>query len=68
MARPIRILYVDDEADICSIVQFALEDEPDFEVAVCASAQEALDGVDELPPNLALLDVMMPGMDGPEAL
>lgn len=68
MPTTLKIMYVDDEADIRTIVQFALEDEEDFELKVCASGQEALDTVADYRPDLVLLDVMMPGMDGPTTL
>ncbi|MEI6414129.1 MAG: response regulator [Pseudomonadota bacterium] len=65
MNEVLKILYVDDEPDIRSIVEFALEDEEDFELKICASGQEALNIVGVYQPDLVLLDVMMPGMDGP---
>lgn len=68
MAQPLRVLYVDDEADIRNIVEFALEDEADIGIRICASGQEALEMVDEMQPDLVLLDVMMPAMDGPTTL
>ncbi len=68
MTETLKIMYVDDEADIRTIVEFALEDEEDFELKLCASGQEALDNVDSYRPDLVLLDVMMPGMDGPTTL
>lgn len=68
MPDTLRVLYVDDEADIRAIVEFALEDEDDFEIAVCASGPEALARVADYRPDLILLDVMMPGMDGPGTL
>lgn len=57
-----RILVVDDEKDICDILQFNLENEG-YTVDVAYSAEEALD---ILTPNhqLILLDVMMGGMSG----
>jgi CheY-like chemotaxis protein len=63
-----RILYVDDEEDIREVVEFALEDESDLDIALCASGEEALERVARERPDLLLLDVMMPGMDGPEVL
>ena len=42
MAQELRIFYVDDEPDIRTIVEFALEDEEDFHLALCASGQEAI--------------------------
>lgn len=61
----IRILYVDDEADIREVAQLSLELDPDLEVRSCASGAEGLELAAAWRPNLILLDVMMPGMDGP---
>ena len=63
-----RILYVDDEADIREVAQMSIELDPDLEVRACASGPEALTEVDGWRPDLILLDVMMPGMDGREVL
>jgi len=60
-------MYVEDEADIREVAEFALEDEG-FELLFCAGGQEALAQVAEFAPDLILLDVMMPGMDGPSTL
>lgn len=68
MTDPLRILYVDDEDDIREVVEFALEDEPDLQVKLCRSGPEALARLREERPDLILLDVMMPGMDGPAVL
>jgi CheY-like chemotaxis protein len=68
MAITSKIMYVDDEEDIRTVVEFALEDEEDFELKFCSSGQEALDAVDEYRPDLILLDVMMPAMDGPTTM
>src|SRR5437899_234340 len=63
---PSKILYVDDEDDIREIAQISLELNPDFEVRPCSSGAQALDEAAGWPPDLILLDVMMPEMDGPE--
>ncbi len=63
-----RLLYVDDEADIREIVEFALEDEPDLEVRFATSGPEAIRLHASFQPDLILLDVMMPGLDGPGTL
>jgi CheY-like chemotaxis protein len=63
-----RILYVDDDDDIREIAQMSLELEPGFEVRACASGREALAEAAAWRPDLILLDVMMPEMDGPETL
>jgi CheY-like chemotaxis protein len=60
-----RILYVDDEADIREIAQMSIELDSGLEVRTCASGPEALTEAAEWRPDLILLDVMMPGMDGP---
>lgn len=62
-----KIMYVEDEEDIREVAEFALEDEG-FELLFCAGGQEALDQVLAFAPDLILLDVMMPGMDGPSTL
>ncbi|TIR46392.1 MAG: response regulator, partial [Mesorhizobium sp.] len=65
---PARILYVDDEDDIREIAQMSLELEPEFEVRSSASGIAALTDAADWRPDLILLDVMMPDMDGPETL
>lgn len=68
MTETVCILYVDDDADIRSIVEFALEGEEGLTLELCASGQEAVAKAPTLCPDLILLDVMMPGMDGPTTL
>lgn len=63
-----RILYVDDEEDLREIAAMSLQLEPDFEVRTAASGNEALEQARQWQPQLILLDVMMPGMDGPATL
>lgn len=63
-----RILYVEDEADIRAVAQLALEAVGGFKVKTCASGEEALREAEAFAPDLLLLDVMMPGMDGPTTL
>lgn len=69
MAGPvIRILYVDDEPDLLEIALLALSLDPDLEVRTAASGVEAIATLADWLPDLVLLDVMMPGMDGPATL
>lgn len=68
MSEPLKILYVDDENDIREIAGMALELDSDIELRTSASGADALSIVQEWLPDLILLDVMMPGMDGPETL
>lgn len=60
-----RILYVEDEPDIQAVARLALEAVGEFTVKICSSGAEALEKVPEFSPDLILLDVMMPEMDGP---
>lgn len=68
MSELTRILYVEDEPDIQAVAQIALESVGGFTVKTCSSGEEALDNAVEFNPDLILLDVMMPGMDGPSTL
>ncbi|KPJ92802.1 MAG: chemotaxis protein CheY [Gammaproteobacteria bacterium SG8_11] len=63
----VRVLYVEDEDDIRAVAEIALDGEG-FELLPCASGQEALEKAVEFTPDVILLDVMMPGMDGPTTL
>ncbi len=62
------ILYAEDEEDIRAIAQIALEDIGLFSVRYCANGREAIDALKDYTPDLILLDVMMPEMDGPTTL
>lgn len=64
----LRLLYVDDDPDLRDLAQFALEMDPDIQVATAASGADALSVCDAAVPDAILLDVMMPGMDGPQVL
>ncbi len=64
----IRILHVDDEFDIREVVELSLGLYPDFVMKSCGSGKDALAVAAEWQPNLILLDVMMPVMDGPATL
>ena len=63
-----KILYVEDEADIQKVARLALEKVGGFEVMICGSGAEALEKAPAFAPDILLLDVMMPGMDGPDTL
>ena len=60
-----KIIYVEDEQDIQVIVKLCLENIGGFQVQIYSSGKEALTNVLEYMPDLILLDVMMPEMDGP---
>ena len=63
-----RILFVEDDPDIQVVATMALEALGGFHVLACGSGAEALSRFGEFAPDLVLLDVMMPGMDGPATL
>jgi len=58
-----RILVVEDDERIRSSMRLALEGEG-YEVSDAASGEEGLDLFAEAPPDVALIDLMLPGMDG----
>jgi len=62
------VLYVDDEPDIRTVASMALELDPDLRVDTADSGEEALALLASLDPDLVILDVMMPGLDGPSTL
>ncbi len=62
-----KILVVDDEISILQSLRGVLQDEG-YQVVVAASGEEALDEVRRDMPDIVLLDVWLPGMDGLEAL
>ena len=63
-----RILFVEDDPDIQVVATMALESLGGFAVLACGSGNEALSRFSEFSPDLVLLDVMMPDMDGPATL
>lgn len=60
-----KILLVDDEKDILELIKYNLERE-EFEVQTAANGKEAIEIAKKFRPDLILLDVMMPEMDGIE--
>jgi two-component system OmpR family response regulator len=63
-----RLLHIDDEADIREIVEISLGLDPAFTIRSCESGAEGLAAAAEWNPDVILLDVMMPVMDGPATL
>lgn len=61
----LNILYVDDEPDLREVAVMALELDTEIAVRDCSSGAEALALLQSWRPDLVLLDVMMPVMDGP---
>jgi len=63
-----RILLVEDQEDIQAVARIALESLGGFTVEICNDGHQALEIAPVFHPDLLLLDVMMPGMDGPATL
>lgn len=63
-----RILHVENDPSIQAVAKVALEAVGGFTVLSCSCGQDALDQVQGFAPDFILLDVMMPGMDGPQTL
>ncbi|MDD3013933.1 MAG: response regulator [Candidatus Gastranaerophilales bacterium] len=63
-----KILHVEDEYDIQTVVKLSLETLGGFTVHTCSSGKEALEDIYNFNPDLILLDVMMPDIDGPAVL
>lgn len=63
-----RILLVDDEADIRDLAYLSLHHVGGLDVETCADGRRVVELAEAFDPQLILLDVMMPGVDGPGAL
>ncbi len=63
-----RVTYVEDDPDIRSIVEIALPKIGGLTLDLCSSGPEAISRTPVFKPDLIILDVMMPGMDGIETL
>jgi two-component system alkaline phosphatase synthesis response regulator PhoP len=61
----VKVLVADDEPDILEFIQFNLE-RNGFEVTTAKDGKEALEKAKEVKPDLIILDVMMPHLDGVE--
>ena len=59
------VLIVDDDPDIQRLVSYNL-DQAGFQVAAAATGRTALEAVEEQPPDLIILDIMLPDVDGME--
>ena len=63
-----RVMLVEDDPDIRTIASMALEVVGGLQVRACESGAVALAALESFKPQMVLLDVMMPGMNGPEVL
>lgn len=62
-----KLLVVDDEIEICEFLKSFFEDR-DFKVAVASNGENALNQMSAFHPDIVLLDIQMPGMDGLQVL
>ena len=58
-----KILIVDDDPEILSLVQYTLES-MGHQVQACSNGREVIDALHSYKPDLTILDVMLPGVDG----
>ncbi|MEA3328766.1 MAG: response regulator [Candidatus Omnitrophota bacterium] len=59
-----KILVIDDEKDFCQLTKMNLEASGEFEVTTAISGSEGINLARKYRPDLILLDIIMPGMDG----
>jgi two-component system alkaline phosphatase synthesis response regulator PhoP len=65
---PKKVLVIDDEEDIREVIQMSLEGLTSWKVITAANGVEGISKAESEKPDAILLDVMMPGIDGPETL
>ena len=58
-----KVLVIDDEPEMLSLVKYTLE-QAGFEVATCDNGRQAWDQITLVEPDVLVLDVMLPGIDG----
>ena len=68
MSKLKRIIYIDDQTDILLIAEYALTQVGNYHAQMCEGGAQALEKIEQFNPDIILLDVMMPGLDGPETL
>lgn len=68
MPDPRRVLCVEDDPDIRAILEFSLADIGGYQVRLCADGETAISEFAAFAPHLLMLDVMLPGLSGPQTL
>lgn len=63
-----KILLIDDDDDIREIAAMSFETAGDYEVETAAGGRDGVEKACRRKPDVVLLDVMMPGLDGPSTL
>ena len=66
--KKLAILVVDDDKNICKMIEINLRKEKEYEVETATSGEACLKMIREHAPDLVLLDIQMPGIDGIETL
>jgi len=64
MGREATILICDDEPNLRELMRISLEPGPDYRIVEASDGAEAIEVVDSESPDLVILDMMMPGVDG----
>jgi DNA-binding NtrC family response regulator len=64
----VNILIIDDEIDLCQSLSELLEEEEEYKVSITNNGEEGLTKIKEEIPDLVLLDIKMPGINGIETL
>ncbi len=63
-----KILIIDDEADFCALLKKNIEKSGEYEVHVATGGEEGIESAKLLKPDLILLDIIMPDIDGGDVL
>jgi CheY-like chemotaxis protein len=63
-----KILIIDDEEDFATLLKFNIDKSTEYEALVATSGEAGLELIQMRKPDLVLLDIMMPGMDGLQTL
>lgn len=63
-----KILYAEDEPDVQIVVETVVQSLSDYQIKICDNGKKLIECVEDYNPDLILLDVMMPEMDGPTTL
>jgi two-component system alkaline phosphatase synthesis response regulator PhoP len=58
-----KVLVIDDEPEMLNLIQYTLE-KGGYSVAVCSNGRDAFKRIEDEKPDLVILDVMLPGIDG----
>jgi len=63
-----RVLIIDDEENFCKLVKKNIEQTGEFEVHIATNGGDGIELAREIKPDLILLDIVMPGMDGADVI